>query len=184
MLYNYKRTILSVTLIILSFVLIACDQSEELEESQDMHVCEHLVAGPSISMAASADYESAMDSLMRDSTYLVQYQMHIRYDVALLADSMGHYYGHVPYRPIAGEGDYILYLDQSVDVTIRNAEDASLVTPEESFDHSDDCAAVAYKGLYHLHENDTYILSFEDFHASTVGMLFPMSAEEDEDHDH
>ncbi|MBC8190770.1 MAG: hypothetical protein H8E18_00155 [FCB group bacterium] len=185
MLYTNKYRILTLILTIFAFTIIGCDESEEHEESQDEHVCEHFLYGPEVEMTASADYQSAIDNYNADATYLVQYELHTRYDVMLLADTSGHYYGHVPYRPISDEGDYILYMDQAVDVTIRNTEDGSVVVAEETEDHSDDCAAVTYKGVYHLHADDTYVLSFDDLHESTIGMLFPKAADEDEDdHDH
>jgi len=183
MLFTNKFKILTVILTIFALTMIGCDESEVHEESQDEHICEHFMYGPEVEMTASADYQSAIDNLNSDSTYLVGYELHTLYDIALLADSTGNHYGHVPYRPIADEGDYILYMDQAADVTIRNTEDGSVVMAEETEDHSDDCAAVAYKGVYHLHAEDTYILSFDDFHESTIGMLFPM-AEDEDDHDH
>lgn len=182
MLFTNRFRIFVIITITLGLTLLGCDQSVEPEETQDMHICEHLTYGPETSLTASADYQSAINKLNSDSTYLVQYQLHTRYDIALLVDNTGHYYGHTPYRPVADDGDYILYMDQAVDVTIRNVEDGSVVTAEETYDHSDDCAAVAYKGYYHFHAEDTYILSFEDLHESKIGMLFPEA--EDEGHDH
>jgi len=184
MLYINKLRILTIILTVLAFTIMGCEEAEEHEESQDEHVCEHLLDGPVVSMDASPDYQSAIDSLGSDATYRIQVQLHSRYDLELIEGPDGHFYGHIPYQPIADEGDYILYMDQNVAVTIRNTEDDSVVEAEETYDHSDDCATVAYKGVYHLHAGDTYILSFDDLHESTIGMLFPAAAEEDDDHDH
>lgn len=184
MIYINKIRVFTAFMIILAFSLVACDTTEDEEESQDMHVCEHLADGPAVAIHASSNLQSAIDSLSSDAVYRIQAQLHTRYDVELILGQDGHYYGHVPYIPIADEGDYILYMDDAIDVSLYNTEDSSHVSAEETYDHSDDCADVAYKAVYHLHENDTYILSFRDSHESSVGMLFPMAEEADEDHDH
>lgn len=171
--------------IFLAFAITACDQpEEEHEESQDDHVCEHLVDGPSADLNALSDMATAIDSLNMNDSYRVQAILHTRYDVALLADSLGGYYGWIAYQPVAGDGDYTLYMDKYIDVTIVNSEDSAVVTPESVIDHSDHCSSVAYKGIYHLHGEDTYYISMESDTESLVSMLIPKTEENEDDHDH
>lgn len=179
--YKNIYTIIPLLLIYL-FILPGCDQSEMEEETQDEHVCEHLTAGPEIGIDALADLQSALDSLALDPNFRIQAQLHTRYDIQLLPDAAEGFSGYVPYKPVADEGDYILYMNQSVNFLLLNATDNSTVLPETVFDHSDYCNDVAYKGIFHLDSAITYALSFENSSEAIIGVLFPKASDDDHDH--
>lgn len=171
-------------IIVLVFAVSGCVQNEEEEESQDAHVCEHLTYGPSIALQASPYFQAALDSLIIVDSYRVQAQLHTRYDVELTTTSGNSYAGYIPYKPIGDEGDYLLYLDHSADVTLLNGGDSTIVQPEAVYGRSDDCATIAFKAVFHLEVENTYLLAFENSSESVIGILFPMSIEQNEDHDH
>ena len=174
---------LLILILICSIAFVGCDDTEEPEEVQDEHICEHLVESASVALHATTDVQSAIDSLAHDGSYRIQAQDHIRYDLTLMQDTSGLYYGHIPYTAIDGHGDYILYLNIEANVDLFNFADSSIVVPEEELDHSDYCDEIHYKAIYELHEEDTYVLSFYDTIDSTVGIVF-VKAEDHEDHDH
>lgn len=175
---------ISIIFLALAFAFTSCDNSEEPEETQDEHVCEHLMDGPAIAIDASVDAQTAADSLSANDAYRIQAQLHTRYDVELLEATNGTFYGSVPYKPISDEGDYIVYADKDAIVLVYNVDESENAAAEEVYDHSDHCDLVAYKGIYHLHSEDTYVVSFENVSTSTIGVLIPKAADSDEDHDH
>lgn len=180
-----KRSYISLLLLTLTYSIafIGCDDTEEHEEVQDEHVCEHLIETASIAVEAVANAQAAMDSLSNDDSYRIQTQDHIRFDLSLIQDSTLLHYGYVPYIPIDGDGDYFLYLDREANVELINVTESSTVMPEEEMDHSDYCDAIHYRGLYELHTEDAYVLSFYDTIDSSVGILFVKAEDHDEDHE-
>ncbi len=171
---------------ILIFSTGGCDLSDEPIESQDEHVCEHLIDGPAWVMEASQSPTQAIDSLMADPGYRVQAQEHTRYDVTLLSDSTGGTYsGYVPYQPVAEDGDYVLYMDESVAcVMINYSNKEAVVVPESQFESSVDCDVIASKAIYHLDTDMTYLLHYSAVTEPVVGILLPACSEADDDHEH
>jgi len=184
--FHINKSLIVSLLITFGMILVGCaDPEDDHEESQDAHVCEHLVDGPSASLTAMAALEDALDAVNADNSYRVQAQLHTRYDVTFPADTTGSYSGYIPYLPIVGDGDYVLYADAAVNITILNhSEDNAVVTPETVMDHSDDCPSVAFKGIYHLHSEDVYLIQVTGAPDALIGMLFPAFQGEDDDHDH
>ncbi len=41
-----------------------------------------------------------------------------------------------------------------------------------------------FRGMYHLHDTDEYVLYVSGAEMETIGMIFVPSTEEDEEHDH
>gem|GEM_PF-2123574 len=183
--FTFRYMVLTV-LLASGLIFMGCEEAEdEHTESQDEHICEHLMDGPVATLEASNSIEDAMGTLSTDSNYRVQALLHTRFDVSFPLDTNGTYSGYIPYLPIGGDGDYILYLNQSVDITLINhSEGDEVVEAESSSDHSDDCSAVAYRGVYHLHGPDEYVLYVSGAAMETIGMLFVPSSDEDEEHDH
>jgi hypothetical protein len=176
-----KIHFVSVFMLIFSSGYISCDATEEQEEVQDEHVCEHLAGGPALSIAASPDMQTALSALAADETYRIQAVLHTRFDIELIQDSTLLYHGIVPYIPIAGTGDYYLYLDKAASVQILNVVDSTVIVPEEVTDQSDYCESVNFKGLYELNAEATYLLSFTDNIDPIIGAVF-VAAEDDDDH--
>ena len=164
-------------------LFVGCDTTEEHDEDQDEHVCEHLVESAGVAIDATADAQTAVDSLASDDSYRIQAQDHIRYDLSLMQDTTQLYYGFIPFKPADGDGDYILYLDSEANGELINFTESSVVVPEEVTDHSEYCDAVSFKAVYELHAEDTYVLSFYDTIDSSVGVVF-VKAEDHEDDDH
>lgn len=171
-------------ILIFSFALLGCEPDDDHhDEGQDDHVCEHLLDGPVATLTATADIATAADLLANDANYRVQALQHTRYDVTFLIDSLGSYGGYIPYLPVAGDGDYVLYLNESATIELLNMSDGNvLVSAENVEDHSDDCDLVAYRAIYHLHDTDEYVIHIRDASSEVVGMLFPDLEEDDHDH--
>jgi hypothetical protein len=167
-------------------IFTGCEETEDkYTESQDEHICEHLEYGPVATLDASTSIADAMSALSSDSNFRVQALLHTRFDVIFPMDTNNTYSGYVPYLPIGGDGDYILYLNQAVDVRVINHSEAdAMVEAESSSDHSEDCEAVRFRGMYHLHDTDEYVLYVSGAEMETIGMIFVPSTEEDEEHDH
>lgn len=183
---NTRYILLLILILSYGIVFIGCDDTEEHEEHQDEHVCEHLLESEGVAIDAVADAQTAVDSLASDDSYRIQAQDHIRYDLTLMQDTTQLYYGFVPYKPIDGDGEYILYLDTEANVELINFTESTTVVPEEVTDHSDYCGEIHHKAVYDLHEEDTYVLSFYETIDSSVGVVFVIAEDHDdhEDHDH
>ena len=163
----------------------SCTETDPDVESQDEHVCEHLMDGPSIAMTAAPDLVSALDSLQNATSYRVQHVMHTRYDVSLprLNDSL--YRGFVPYLPVAEDGDYVLYADADLELVILDHTNGDTVIPAEiAWDHSDDCLVVRYKAIYELLASHTYLIQISDSTRDHVGIVFPALLDNADEHDH
>ncbi|MEA3286521.1 MAG: hypothetical protein U9Q77_04010 [Candidatus Marinimicrobia bacterium] len=178
-----KKHFIIATILISLLSTFACDQTEEIVESQDTHVCEHLMDGPSIDLLTVTSLSQAIDSLDADDEYRVQAQLHTRYDLELLEDSTGLFSGMIPYTPVGGSADHILYMNQAVEVSVLNAASNEALIAHEVMDHSDDCDEIAYKGIFELDQDVTYVLSFHQVSTSSVSVLFPLY-DGDSDHDH
>ena len=180
-----KRSYISLLILILAhnIAFLGCDDTEDHEVVQDEHVCEHLTDTASVALQAVANAQTAIDSLSGDVNYRIQTQDHIRFDLSLIQDSTSLYYGYVPYMPIDGDGDYILYLDKEAHVELVNVTESTTVAPEEEMDHSDYCDAIHYMGIYELHAEDTYLLSFYEIMDPSIGVVF-VKVEDHEGHDH
>ncbi len=173
------------TLILISSFLVfpGCEDNDDhhAEESQDEHVCEHLADGPIATLTASTTAEAAIAALNSDNNYRIQAQLHTRYDITFLQDSTMNYSGYIPYLPIDGDGDYLLYLDTDATVALLNhSEGFEEVEAENSADHSDDCELVHLKNTFHLHADDEYVIHVLTASPDPVGMLFPKHSGEDE----
>ena len=163
------------------FAFLGCDSSEEIEEVQDEHICEHLSDGPAISITATETEDAAISALAADDSYRIQAVLHTRYDIELRQDTTLLFFGYIPYKPIDGTGDYLLYLDKTANVQLINLQDSVVVIPESVTDHSDYCETVKFKALYELNQANTYLLYFVDNIDSSIGAVF-VAAEDEHEH--
>jgi len=175
------------TVLFISALLLSCTEEEIHSENQDEHVCEHLLYGPAKDLQSSESAAEALAALQSDPSALLQYFEHTRYDISLHCDSSG-CSGWIPYIPmgVSGQdGDYVLYSDAPVAVTIYLSNDLSTAIPlEMSTDHSDDCDAVSLKSVYELEAGQTYLLRLQS-EDSVPALVFPALIEsDDDDHDH
>lgn len=116
-----------------ALLCFAC--SDDHDHDADAEACEHLEGGPSVAITASAD----------DATAPAIAPDHKRYDitfVALAAD----YGGKVKLE--AEAGDYILFLDADVPLTVKALATGAPVTPESAAKSSATCARV--KGRHQI----------------------------------
>jgi hypothetical protein len=183
----YFPIILSVSLI-LTLSSCADDPAAPEEETQDEHVCEHLLEGPAYSLSLFTSKSAALDAATANAENLLQNRLHTRYDLTLPQDG-DKYEGWLAYKPLnpaAGDGDFVLYSTKSnsdVQITIQPSDAENLIAPEHIWDHSDDCELIRYKALYPLEAAKTYVLHFQSESHASVSVLLPRYTGE-EDHDH
>ncbi len=169
------------------FVFSGCaeDDDDTAEESQDQHVCEHFINGPDADVNAAASIDDAVAQAAADPETVIMHVLHTRYDVTLPETTPGSYTGFVVYDPIAEDGDYVIYMDANIAITVYDHTNAdSIIEAEDVHDHSDDCAPVAYKGIFEFLAGHRYVIKLGPTDSyPTVSMIIPPLSEES-DHDH
>ena len=172
------------TILLILLFAGSCAEEETHEESQDSHVCEHLIYGPAAELQTFATAEEALQALQADETARVQYHLHTRYDLQLLCSGSG-CEGYVAYLPEGDEGilqDYVFYASSDPVLTVYPAEDLQTPVPAEYMeDHSEDCDLIRMRSVYPLNSSSIYILHItsED---SMVSAVFPALLEDEHDH--
>ena len=185
----FKRfAIFILTLTLVLFYSCSSDPAKPEEETQDVHVCGHLLEGPAYSINAFSSKQAALDAATANAENLLQNRLHTRYDLSLPQNG-DNYEGWLAYKPIkpeAGDGDFVLYSTKShseMQITIQPSDAETLIAPEHIWDHSDDCELVKFKAVYPLEAAKTYVLHFQSETHTSVSVLLPRYAGE-EDHDH
>lgn len=182
------KSLLFLLLSLSIFVFVGCseDDDDHHEESQDAHVCEHLTDGPDVDVDAAASIGDAITQADNDHETIIQHVLHTRYDVSLPESAPGTYTGFVVYEPVGEDGDYIIYMDADVSITVYDHTDGDVViAAEDEEDHSDDCVLVAYKGIYEFHADHRYVIQLgPTTDHPTVSIVIPAMEESDHDHDH
>jgi len=173
-----------VLLFTFSLFLIQCAETEEVEESQDEHVCEHLMDGPAISLMTSPSFEAALTAYGNGDMDLIQAQLHTRYDLELAMDTLAQTYsGYAVYQPVSETGDYVLYADAAAGFQLYTSGDpTTVVVAESTSDHSEDCESILVKNIYELDADSLYVLEISHASLDVVGVLFPMLSDDAHEH--
>jgi hypothetical protein len=163
------------------FVFSGCSEKNVTEEENlDTHVCEHLENGPAANVTAAADIDTALQAAQDDPSTIIQHVLHTRYDVSLPAVDRDTFEGYVTYIPIAADGEYAVYLDSGIPVTVFDTTaDNDVIEADDIVNSSTDCALIEYKGIFTFLESHVYVIRLGPSDTCpNVSMLIPAVPED------